>query len=319
HLVPRAELPRAIAANSAQFNLARLIGPFLAGLIITHAGLAAAFFVNAASFIPVIFALTRLPPQPPRRKMKSEGSLLRDVGSGVRIVWAHKGLRRLSIMLVIYMFLSAPMQGLLAVNVQQSLGGDSRLYGIMLGGIGFGALMGALVIGKVPDHYPRHHLIPLAMCFACAFMLVFSLATTAWLAWPIIVCVGFFWMLSLNSANAANQLLATDENRGRVLSVMLLCNQGFMPLGHLFAAFLTKWMSPQWVLRSMVSGLLVVMIYFLMKREPAIDAMTPRPPRAEGMWQAVWEAVTAQSHRPVPAGVQEEIAEEKSPDESRMG
>ena len=319
HLVPRGELPRAIAANSAQFNMARLLGPFLAGMVILHVGLAAAFFINALSFIPVILALTRLPAEPRRKPALREGSLLQDVGSGIRIVAAHQGLRRLSLMLVCFMFLAAPVQGLLAVYVQQVMGGDSRLYGTMLGGIGAGALLGALVIGRVPVYYPRHHLIPLAMCLACVFMLAFSLATTPWMGLPILVGVGFFWMLSLNSANAANQLLATDENRGRVLSVMLLCNQGFMPLGHLFAAFLTHWLSPQWVIRTMVGALLLVMLYFFMQREPAIDAMTPRPPRATGVWQAIWEALTAQSHRPVPETMREDLAGGKPAADQRMG
>jgi len=108
HLVPRAELPRAIAANSAQFNLARLLGPFLAGMVILHAGLAAAFFINALSFIPVIVALTRLPAASRRKPMPREGSLLKDVGSGIRIVAADKGLRQLSPMLVFFMFFAAP-------------------------------------------------------------------------------------------------------------------------------------------------------------------------------------------------------------------
>ncbi len=319
HLVPRAELPRAIAANSAQFNLARLLGPFLAGLVILHVGLSAAFFINAASFVPVIIALTRLPSQEKRKAPLALGSLFKDVGSGIKIVAAHKGLRQLSIMLVVFMFLSAPMQGLLAVFVQQVMHGDSRTYGVMLGGIGAGALLGALVIGKVPSYYPRHHLIPLSMCFACAFMLAFSMATAVWMGLPIIVCVGFFWMLALNSANAAIQLLATDENRGRVISVMLLCNQGFMPLGHLFAAFLTKWLSPQWILRSMVGTLLLVTLVFLMKREPAIDAMVRRSREEGSLWQNIWEAITAQSHRSIPEAMREDLASEKSPDESRMG
>ena len=199
------------------------------------------------------------------------------------------------------------------------MGSDSRLYGLMLGGIGAGALLGALVIGRVPAYYPRHHLIPLSMCLACGFMLAFSLATTPQIGLPILVGVGFFWMLSLNSSNAANQLLATDENRGRVLSVMLLRNQGFMPLGHLFAAVLTHWLSPQWVIRSMVGTLLLVMLYFLMQREPAIDEMTRRTQLAQGVWQAVWEAITAQSHAGVPQSMRERLAGEKSVTDQRMG
>ena len=126
-------------------------------------------------------------------------------------------------------------------------------------------------------------------------------------------------MLSLNSANAANQLLATDDNRGRVLSVMLLCNQGIMPLGHLFAAFLTHWLTPQWVIRSMVGTLLLVTLYFLMKREPAIDAMGRRNRPSAGFLQAFWEAITAQSHRPLPQPLREDLASEKSPADPRNG
>jgi MFS family permease len=106
--------------------------------------------------------------------------------------------------------------------------------------------------------------------------LLFSLSTTPVLSLIILVASGTFWLLSLNPSNTANQLLATDANRGRVLSVMLLAQQGGMPLGHLCAGFLTHYMSPPWVLRLMLGTLLVVMVAFLFVREPAIDAMPHR-------------------------------------------
>jgi len=92
-------------------------------------------------------------------------------------------------------------------------------------------------------------------------------------------------------------LLATDENRGRVMSVMLLANQGGMPLGHLFAGFLTHYCSPQWVVRLMLGTLLAVMTVFLFLREPGIDNL-PRRKEKLGFLAAVWEAITARSHRP---------------------
>jgi hypothetical protein len=107
-----------------------------------------------------------------------------------------------------------------------------------------------------------------------------------------------FWLLSLNPSNTANQLLATDDNRGRVLSVMLLAQQGGMPLGHLCAGFLTRYMSPPWVLRVMLGTLFVVMIGFLFQREPAIDNMKRRPIGERGLRATIWEAITAYSHHP---------------------
>jgi MFS family permease len=140
------------------------------------------------------------------------------------------------------------------------------------------------------------------MCVFAAIGLLFSFSTVPALSLVILVASGICWLLSLNSSNTANQLLATDANRGRVLSVMLLAQQGGMPLGHLFAGFLTHYMSPQWVLRLMMGTLLAVMSAFLFRREPAIDNMSRRRLGKMSLRHAVWEAVTAASHRPANPG-----------------
>ena len=309
-LVPREELPTAIAANSAQFNLARLLGPFIAGIVIARVSIAAAFTVNALTFIPVFYALWRLPNEPAPATPVARRPLLEDLGTGLKIVATHKGLRRLSIMSITFMFLIAPLQGLLAIYVRTVIpGGESSLYGTLLGGIGLGAFVGALTITRIPAYYPRHHLIPIAMALAAAATVAFSFTTWPPACFAIIAVVGYFFMLSLNSANAANQLLASDASRGRVMSVMLLCNQGAAPLGHLFAAGLTHLMSPPMVIRSMAGTLLIIALYYVMRREPAIDAMEPLS-RKPGVWAAIVEALTAQSHRRVPTAVQEQIAQQ---------
>jgi predicted MFS family arabinose efflux permease len=235
--------------------------------------------------------------------------LLKDLSAGLKLVWKHPGLRRLSVMLGITQFLAAPAQGLLAPYVQQRMNGRSDAFGWMLGAIGLGALLGAMMIRRVPAYYPRHHLIPLATCVAGIAMLLFTFARQPWVGFVVLVGMGFFWMLALNSSNAAMQLLAEDESRGRVMSVMLLCNTGCLPLGHLCAAGLASMMGPEWVMRVMEGTLVVTAAGFLLKREPAIDAMQ-RQQEKLGWWQGIWEAVTAQSHRPVPAPVRQEVAQE---------
>ena len=135
------------------------------------------------------------------------------------------------------MFLAAPLQGLLPVFAQSVLKGGPTLFGLMLAAIGLGSILGAFLLSFIPPYYPRHHLIPLAMCIFAALGLLFSLSTRAALSLAILVASGTFWLLSLNPSNTANQLLATDANRGRVLSIMLLAQQGGMPLGRLCQAF----------------------------------------------------------------------------------
>jgi len=310
-LVPREDLPLAIAANSVQFNLARLVGPFLAGMLILRVGVVAAFAINAVSFVPVLFALWMLPADDGRNISRSEGSIVSDLGTGLGKVWHQPGLRRLSIMLVCFMFLSAPAQGLLAVYVQQVMRGDSQLYGGMLGAMGLGALLGALALGRIPRYYPRHHLIPLAMVLAAVFMLLLTVTIRPLASLMAMTGIGFFWMLSVNSINAAAQLLAGEEHRGRIMSVMFLCNQGFLPLGHLCAGGLATLLGPAWVIRGMVGVLLVITLIFLFWREPAIDDLERRPLNLN--WrERLWEILTAQSHRPVPMSVREKIAGEQT-------
>jgi MFS family permease len=297
-LVPRAELSPALALNSVQFNMARLCGPMLAAALIGSIGVAGAFTFNACTFLPLLIALLLAIPNAPAPSRPKTASIGDDIREGLKFVWTSPGTRRLTIMGVIFMFLAAPLQGLLPVFAQSVLKGGPGLFGLMLSAIGLGSILGAFLLSSIPSYYPRHHLIPLAMCVFAAIGLLFSLSTKPALSLIILVASGCFWLLSLNPSNTANQLLATEANRGRVLSVMLLAQQGGMPLGHLFAGFLTHYMSPPWVLRLMLGTLLVVMAVFLFLREPAIDKMPHRHLGKLTLRGAIWEAVTAHSHHP---------------------
>jgi len=212
------------------------------------------------------------------------------------------------------MFLAAPLQGLLPVFAQNVLKGGPTLFGLMLSAIGLGSILGAFLLACIPSYYPRHHLIPLAMCAFAVVGLLFSYSTTPVLSLIILVANGTFWFLILNPSNTANQLLATDANRGRVLSIMLLAQQGGMPLGHLFAGLLTHYMSPPWVLSIMLGTLLVVTSVFFLLREPAIDSRSHQKLGKFTLRDAIWEAVTAHSHHPAyPAEIAVSSEREKKP------
>jgi predicted MFS family arabinose efflux permease len=88
------------------------------------------------------------------------------------------------------------------------------LFGLMLSTIGLGSILGAFLLSCIPAYYPRHHLIPLAMCVFAAIGLLFSLSTTPALSLSILIASGCFWLLSLNPSNIANQLLATRTEGG---------------------------------------------------------------------------------------------------------
>jgi MFS family permease len=297
-LIPRKELGSAIALNSVQFNMARFCGPMLAAVIIGGIGIAGAFTLNALTFLPLLIVLVVAIPSMPAQVRTSRLSIVQDIREGLEFVWSGPGTRRLTIMSLVFMFLTAPLQGLLPVFAQSVLKGGPTLFGLMLSAIGLGSILGAFLLSCIPAYYPRHHLIPLAMLIFAAIGICFSFSRIPALSLAILVASGAFWLLSLNPTNTANQLLATDANRGRVLSVMLLAQQGGMPLGHLFAGFLTHYMSAPWVLRLMLGTLLVLMPFFLIHREPAIDNMPRQLRRTMTFRAAIWEAITAHSHNP---------------------
>jgi MFS family permease len=301
-LVPRNELHQALALNSVQFNMARLCGPMLAAGIIGVAGIMGAFALNACSFLPLLLVMLLVIPKMDTPHRAHATSMAADIREGLKFVWQHPGTRRLTMMSLIFMFLSAPLQGLLPVFAQSVLKGGPLLFGLMLSAIGLGSIVGAFLLSYIPSYYPRHHLIPLSMSAFAAVGLCFSFSRIPALSLTILVACGACWLLSLNPSNTANQLLATDANRGRVLSVMLLAQQGGMPLGHLFAGFLTRYMSAPWVLRLMLGTLLLVMPVFLWRREPAIDNMARRSLGKLPFHKAVWEAISASSHRPAYPG-----------------
>ncbi len=313
-LVPRSELDRALALNSVQFNMARLVGPMIAAAVIAAVGVAGAFTLNALTFIPLLIALVLALPNTPAPVRSTSGSLFGEIREGLRFVWRNPGMRRLVIMGMIFMFLSAPLQGLLPVFAMSVLHGGPTLFGSMLSAIGLGSIIGAFVMGMIPAYYPRHHLIPLSMCIFSAIGVLFSFCRVPGLSLLILVFTGMFWLLSLNPTNTANQLLATDENRGRVLSVMLLAQQGGMPIGHLFAGYLTHFISPPMVVRLMLGTLLFIMLGFLFRREPGIDNLPRRQPQKLSFTGHIWEAVTAHSHHPdYPAEIAVEHKEKAKP------
>ena len=125
-LVPRAELSPALALNSVQFNMARLCGPMLAAALIGTIGIAGAFTFNACTFLPLLIALLLAIPNAPAPPRAKQVSVYDDIREGLKFVWTSPGTRRLTIMGMMFMFLAAPLQGLLPVFAQSVLKGGRR-------------------------------------------------------------------------------------------------------------------------------------------------------------------------------------------------
>jgi MFS family permease len=300
-LVPREELPAAIALNSAQFNAARLLGPMIAGALLAAASAAFVFDLNVLSFlgIVVVLAMVRLPPRRLAEVHTSGGELVHSGGVAAALKWALRepGPRRLILGVFAFALLAAPVQGLLPAMADQVLHVGARGYGVLLSCLGAGAIVGALTLARLPGSYPRHHLIPLSMLGFALCALVYGSSRPPLLAGAALAVGGVFWVWTLASSSTAMQLLVPDALRGRAMSVLALATTGPLPLGHLLGGGVASAFGIRAGVLVSCGALAAFSAWSTWAREPAIDELELAPVLPRGLRAAVWEAFTAASHR----------------------
>ena len=300
-LVPRDELPQAIALNSVQFNTARLLGPMLAGALLSLASAALVFDLNVVSFVGIVavLALVRIPALPLAAAPTTGGRLQSSGGVRLALKWAwrERGPRRLILGLFMFALFAAPVQGLLPAMADSVLHVGAHGYGVLLSCLGAGAICGALTLSRLPRAYPRHHLIPLSMLAFSLCAMIYASARWPQLAAAALGVGGVFWVWSLASSSTAMQLLVPEELRGRAMSVLALATTGPLPIGHLLGGAMAHALGIRAGVLLSASVLAVFSAWSLWRREPGIDSMRPRGLEVRGLRGAVWEALTASSHR----------------------
>jgi MFS family permease len=299
-LVPRAELPQAIALNSAQFNTARLAGPVLAGALLTAAGAPLVFDLNTVSFAAIVAALffLQLPAEVTHpSSLRPEGEARPTIAEAVRWATSQPGPRRLLVQVFFFSLLSAPVQGLLAPVADEVLHVGAHGYGVLLACLGAGAILGALLLGRLPPGYPRHHLIPLSMAGFALCALVHGLSNRMLLSCLALGVGGIFWVWSLSSSSTAMQLLVPERLRGGGMSVHGLAALGPLPMGHLLGGALAHWLGSHVAVAGMAGALALFSLWAIWDREPAVDGLPRTARKRRTVREALWEVVSAESHR----------------------
>ncbi len=254
------DLTNAIALNSTIFNLARALGPALAGTVVAAVGEGPAFLVNALSFVAVLGSLLLMRGLPPPRPTARTHSLPGHLGEGIRFVAGQQTLRVLISLVAVSAFLSMPYNTLMPAFANRVLAESARPVvaflcegqrplmrcqtpealplGLLLTTVGVGAVIGALLVASLPNRAPRGRMLTIGNLGFPAALLLFTLTPSFLAALPLLLLVGvsFVWQNSL--ANTLIQLNAPDEMRGRVMSVYSLTMQGAMRLGALQAGLL---------------------------------------------------------------------------------
>lgn len=234
-LVHKDDLTPALALNGIEFNLARALGPGLAGLIIAAAGVATAFLLNALSFLGVIFVIfswkrplrkTRLPPE-----TLSEASW-----AAIRYVRYSPGIRTLLLRSGCVVFFTSSFWALLPA-VAKALSRSALGYGALLGFFGAGAILGAVVLQRVRSKVSTETVLSAATASFGAILLGTALLHSLALLCALMLLGGAAWTVLMSLFNTIVQSLAPDWVRARVLAAYLFVFQGSVAIGSAFWGF----------------------------------------------------------------------------------
>jgi len=251
-------LGNAIALNSAQFNLSRIIGPSLAGAAIAFGGLALAFWAYAISFLIVVLAIASLPIATARDPNRISVSLWSNVAAGLSYVRRDRVMLALLLLPLVPGVLNLNYIALLPVFARDVLQVGAPGLGLLTAAVGIGALSGALSVAILRPSGGSGRLLLSGLAIASVGLLVFSLSTWLPLSLLGLAVIGFFQVTYYSTTNTFLQLLVPARLRGRVLSLYILTSTGFIPVGNILAGLLAERIGAPATLAGMVSITLVV-------------------------------------------------------------
>ncbi|MDT1060415.1 MFS transporter [Paracoccus sp. CPCC 101403] len=229
-LVPREDLPAAVTLNSVGFNMMRSVGPAVGGIITAAFGAAAAFAVNAASYIPLLGALLRWHPRTPERLISRE-PFLSAVGAGLRYVALSPNLMRVLSRGALFGFAAIAILALLPLVAKQHPEGGSLLFGLLLGCYGLGAIIGAVLNPRIRDRFSNESIVRLAFVGFAIAALVLALTQPVWLHALAMLPAGASWVLALSLFNVSVQLSTPRWVVARALALYQTATFGGMALG----------------------------------------------------------------------------------------
>ena len=271
-LVDKKDLPNAVALNSIQFNIARVLGPllFAATLSVTagwgfgdQQSMAVCFALNAVSFLVVINTLMALRVKHiPPAQTRSMGDELRG---GISYVRQRGELVALIVLAATTTFLGFAVLTFLPVFTKSVFQGDARTYSHLLAFSGSGSVVGALIVAWL-GKFKRMGLTALLMqALYGMFILAFALSRTLWLSDVLLFLTGAALMVVFSTVTSLVQLIAPNEMRGRVMSIYMVAFRGGMPLGSLASGYAATFISAPLVLE--INGILLVVVagYFLIR------------------------------------------------------
>ena len=235
-MVGKEDLMNAIALNSSMFNGARVIGPAIAGILVSKIGEGWCFGANAISYIAVIVGLLLMRVHSAPRT--SNHSPLEDIVEGFRWVNQTKIIRALLLLIGLISLVGMPYTVLMPIFADKILHGGARGLGILMGATGVGALLGALTLAAKTGVKGLGRWIAITCGTLGISLCLFAYSTSFWLSAAFLLPAGYSMMLQMACSNTLIQTMVPDQLRGRVMSVYSMMFMGMAPFGAFFGGAL---------------------------------------------------------------------------------
>jgi MFS family permease len=249
----RADLGNAIAINSSMVNVARLIGPSLAGMLIAVTSEAWCFLIDGISYIAVIASLLMMHVHVPAI-MRKATSTFHEMKEGWSYVSGFLPIRTILMLFAVVSLMGMPFVVLMPVFAAKVLHGGPHTLGFLMGAMGVGALASALSLAARRSVRGLIRMIPVAAAVFGLGLIGFGLSSTFWLSMAMVLVAGAGMMQGMASSNTIIQTLVDEDKRGRVMSYYTMAFMGMAPFGSLLAGTMAHAIpsTPVWIFTGMV-------------------------------------------------------------------
>jgi MFS family permease len=278
-LVDKKDLPNAVALNSIQFNVARVLGPTAFGVINVAfqkygysepQAMNACFALNALSFVVVINTLMMLRVKhiPPA----TSGKMHEELKSGLSYVRYHGSLAALIVLAAATTFLGFAVLTFLPIFTKQIFHEGANTFAHLMAFSGIGSVVGALIVAWLGKFPKMGWTALLVQAIYGLLIIAFAVSRVLWLSDLLLFLTGAALMVVFSTITSLVQMIAPNEMRGRVMSIYMLAFRGGMPLGSLMSGWFATYLGAPLVIGINGALLVVVAIYFLSRNHGVLDA-----------------------------------------------
>jgi MFS family permease len=268
------DLGNAIALNSSIVNLARLIGPSLAGVVISLYGEGWCFFIDGISYFAVIASLLMMRLRP-AVVVEYRDTLFQQLREGWQYVSGFLPIRNLLLLFAVVSLMGIPYTVLMPIFASQVLHGGPHTFGFLMAAAGIGALVSAVLLALRKTVKGLLRMVPISAALFGAGLIAFGLSHTLWLSLVLLLVVGFGMMQGMAASNTIIQTLAPADKRGRVMSYYTMAFVGMAPFGSLLAGGLAHSLSASWTVVITGSCCILGAAWFWRQMKAIRTAMRP--------------------------------------------